>query len=52
MTESDTQLEFETDPIREEYNEYDAESGVIAVITDPENQLAWIKSNVTCDIEA
>lgn len=51
MSESEPKLDFESAPIREEYSEYDTESGRVGVILDPENQLAWIRSDVTCDVD-
>lgn len=52
MSETDSRIDFESAPIREEYSEHETEDGCIAVINDPENELAWIKSNVSADVEA
>ncbi|SFG43704.1 hypothetical protein SAMN04488063_2043 [Halopelagius inordinatus] len=37
--------------VRETYTEYKSGSGVIATITDPENDRAWIQSTHTVSIE-
>lgn len=36
---------------RETYREHATDSGTIAVIADPENPLAWIRSSVTVPVE-
>lgn len=51
MTGSATELEFESESIREEYAEYTTDEGVVAVITDPDNRRAWIRSDETVDVE-
>ena len=51
MTTATTDVEFEADPIREEYAKYSTDEGVIAVITDPENRRAWIRSSETVDVD-
>lgn len=37
--------------IRERYEEYDLGDRRLAVITDPENELAWICSDRSCEVE-
>lgn len=34
-------------PIRETYEEYDLDAATVAMIADPENEHAWIQSDVT-----
>lgn len=47
MTAPDT----EPDQIREQYDEYTTDSDVIAVITDPHNDRAWIESTRSCAVQ-
>ena len=47
MSETDTA----DDRIREAFRELPADGGVIGVITDPQNDSAWIASSVTCEVE-
>lgn len=51
MSDATTGLEFESESIREEYAEYTTDEGVVAVITDPENRRAWVRSNETVTVE-
>lgn len=51
MTDSATELEFESESVREEYAEYTTDEGVVAVITDPENRCAWVRSSEIVDVE-
>lgn len=39
------------DRIREAFREFQSDGGVIGVITDPQNDSAWIASSVTCEVE-
>lgn len=48
---TNTQTETVSDQIREQYQEVTTDSGVIAVITDPQNDQAWIKSTLTYTIQ-
>lgn len=48
---NETSTDTESDPIREQYDEYTTENGVVAIITDPENERAWIESTLTYDIK-
>lgn len=38
--------------IRAIYEQFDLDPGHVAMISDPENEYAWIQSNVTTEIEA
>lgn len=38
------------DPVRDTYEEYDVGSVRVAMIADPENEHAWIQSDVTTSI--
>lgn len=38
------------DQIRDEYTEFTVDDGVVAVITDPRNDQAWITSTLTVTI--
>lgn len=51
MKEITTDVEFEADPIREEYAEYSTDEGVFCVISDPENRCAWIRTEKSVDVE-
>ncbi|GAB3041914.1 hypothetical protein [Natronobiforma cellulositropha] len=44
---TDDTTETNAEPIRERYEEYEVGSTRVAVITDPENESAWVLSNVT-----
>lgn len=38
-------------PIRETYEEFDVDGTTVAMITDPENERAWLQSDVVRDVE-
>lgn len=42
---------FEKPQIREEYAEFQTDEGVVTVVTDPENPLAWVRSTKTLPVE-
>lgn len=40
-----------TSQIRAVYEEYPAETGLVATISDPQNAFAWIQSDYTVPVE-
>lgn len=48
---SKTPLDTAFEPIRAQYHEYTTEGDVIAVITDPQNDRAWIESTLTYPVQ-
>ena len=51
MSSAPDTIEFESPQIREEFTEFDADGDRIAVITDPENPTAWIRSSLTAEVD-
>lgn len=47
----DTTTDTTADQIREEYSEFTVESGVVGMISDPQNDRAWIASTRTATIQ-
>lgn len=47
---SKTPTDTAADQIRDEYTEFTVDDSVVAVITDPRNDRAWIRSTLTVTI--